>query len=162
MLAQMLPSVATCTGPRRGRSTPPRSRCRKLVAALQRQVRYTVQKDVCAAEGRLRPFLGSIGWTTKDEVTGQARKRRGRSVEFLPSGTPKTHLPLTSALREHSCSRPASTGDRRLESDLPSASFLRTWCATCVVATRPHTLTASTSTQKANFRHIKGSIPRTK
>ena len=64
---------------------------------------YTVQKDVWRRQkGVFDRFCDKIGWTTKDEVTGQARKRRwfGQSEFFYTlQEAPKGHLPLTSALR---------------------------------------------------------------
>ena len=64
---------------------------------------YTVQKDVWRRQkGVFDRFCDKIGWTTKDEVTGQARKRRwfGQSEFFYTyQDAPKGHLPLTAALR---------------------------------------------------------------
>jgi hypothetical protein len=64
---------------------------------------YTVQKDVWRRQkGIFDKFCDKIGWTTEDEITGQARKRRwfGTSEFFYTlKEAPKGHLPLTSALR---------------------------------------------------------------
>ena len=64
---------------------------------------YTVQKDVWRRQkGVFDRFCDKIGWTTEDDATGQARKRRwfGQSEFFYTlQEAPKGHLPLTSALR---------------------------------------------------------------
>jgi hypothetical protein len=64
---------------------------------------YTVQKNVWRLQkGVFDKFCDKIGWTTIDEVTGQARKRRwfgDSEFSYKLDDAPKAHLPLTSALR---------------------------------------------------------------
>merc|ERR1712094_81944 len=131
--------------------TPPRSALSKTCGCTTATASSGTlcRKTLAPPEGRLRPFL------RQDRLDYQGRGHWSsaqaplvRSVRvFLhitgsAEGPPPTNVSAQGNTAAQGTPTASALGDKRLEArSLAYGSFLRTWCATCVVATRlVHTL----------------------